>query len=423
MLYFYEENNCILISTQKISSLKSCNNDQAMNSEMPLYWLVERDPIRSYVSMGVTEPWQLTAKKESLDFIQKYPPKDHDHQLQISDINVNYPWIYDRINRRQLYTLNRNHPRWKEQINKKAIPGKRVHIAGLGDVGGTLLTGLRMHGINHISSIGIYDLSSSKMQRWEQEANQIADLNYLQHPTVEIIPENELFQCDIFIFCIAKNIPEIDSGITDVRMAQLDANADIIRTYAKKARSAGFKGLFAVVSDPVDQLCKIAYMSSNYNEKGEFDFNGLLPDQVKGFGLGVMNARANYYAAKHPETKHYHTEGRAFGPHGKGLFIMDSIINYDKDLSLTLTQQTLTANLSVRKAGYKPYIAPALSSGCYSLIAAINGSWHYSTVFLGGVYFGCRNYVSSYGNFWESYSLPDDVFTELQNTWRKLDEI
>lgn len=62
------------------------------------------------------------------------------------------------------------------------------------------------------------------------------------------------------------------------------------------ARDKDFKGVFAVVSDPVDLLCKAVYDISNKNDMGAFDYDGLLPEQIEGFGLGVMYARAKYFA-------------------------------------------------------------------------------------------------------------------------------
>ena len=422
MYFFYQLNGSVLISDQEYPELHAISQKQAPSDQQPVYWLVKRNPLRSHVCACVMEPWHLFSEEESLALLHKEIELLPSQEKRLKRLETELPWMLDKINARQVYTLNTDHPRWKERLCDPLIKGSRIHIAGLGDVGGTLLTGLRMQTIDKVNTIGIFDLSQDKMNRWEQEANQISGLKYDQHPPVHIISEDQLFDCDIFLFCIAKQIPELGTNVSDVRMAQLEANANIVKIYAQKARSANFKGLFAVVSDPVDQLCKIAYESSNYNEAGEIDLEGLFPEQVKGFGLGVMNARANYYAVKHKNSLHYLREGRAFGPHGAGLFILNSLIKYDDKISSDLTHKTLTANLSVRKTGYKPFVAPALSSGCFSILAAITGEEHYSTIFLGGVYFGCRNWLQPLGPAWETYILPKSVFETLQNTWRKLDQ-
>ena len=82
------------------------------------------------------------------------------------------------------------------------------------------------------------------------------------------------------------------SDITDVRMAQFKSNSEIIGEYSKLARERNFQGIFAVVSDPVDLLCKVAFLESNKDNEGNMDFKGLSSDQIIGYGLGVMNGRA-----------------------------------------------------------------------------------------------------------------------------------
>ena len=58
------------------------------------------------------------------------------------------------------------------------------------------------------------------------------------------------------------------------------------------SRERKFRGLFLVMSDPVDPLCRAAYLASNRDEAGNLDHQGLLPEQIRGLGLGVMNARS-----------------------------------------------------------------------------------------------------------------------------------
>lgn len=98
----------------------------------------------------------------------------------------------------------------------------------------------------------------------------------------------DLFDCDMFVFCASRSVPEVGSNVTDVRMIQYESNSKIIEPYARMAREKGFKGIFAVVSDPVDQLCYRVYHSSNIDENGKFDGKGLQAEQVRGYGLGVM---------------------------------------------------------------------------------------------------------------------------------------
>ena len=99
-----------------------------------------------------------------------------------------------------------------------------------------------------------------------------------------------------------------------------------------------------MVSDPVDPLCRAAWLESNRSESGVTDNNGLKPAQIQGYGLGVMNSRAVYYAKRDSRFRSFLTEGRAFGPHGKDLIIANSIERYDDELSKELTILAVEAN-------------------------------------------------------------------------------
>lgn len=295
---------------------------------------------------------------------------------------------------------------------------KRIHVAGLGDVGGTLLIGLALTGGEDVEEIGIYDLNEKQCRRWEIELGQVQDpLGRRRIPSVRTLREAELFACDVFVFCVALAVPAVGEETGDVRMAQFAANRKIVEQYARRASEAGFRGLFAVVSDPVDLLCKAAYLAGN--EAG----NGLLPEQIQGCGLGVMNARASYYAKREPEFVRFLSEGRVFGPHGRDLVVADSIRNYDEERSLRLTNLTIQANLTVRDLGFKPYIAPALSSAALTILRILEGEWNYSANYLGDVYFGGRNRTTREGIEWELLPLPLPLFKRLQRAYENLEMI
>lgn len=272
------------------------------------------------------------------------------------------------------------------QLARKA----RVHIVALGDVGTTMLIGLLLAGQDVIASVGMCDINEKNLARLEMEMNQIRYPFAGQEgcpdpvlPAVTVVGEEDVFDCDVLIFCASKGVPPVGSG-GDVRMAQLEANRSLIAHYAGLARQAGFGGQVCIVSDPVDPLCRAFLMES-----------GLHPAQIQGYGLGVMHARACYYARKNPRFAHYLTEGRAFGPHGADLVIADSLEDYDDALSRELTDLVVHANIAVRDLGYKPYIAPALSSAALSIILTLRGQWHYGSVYLGdaskGAFFGVKN--------------------------------
>jgi len=226
---------------------------------------------------------------------------------------------------------------------------KRVNLLAIGDVGGTLLTGLKLMGGDVIDTIGISDVNEQVTERYEAEMNQLAyPFDYGALPEVKITAADDLFDCDVFVFCASKAVPAVGEDARDVRMVQFSSNRPIVEHYAAEAVKKRFEGLFAVVSDPVDPLCKAALLQ------------GLRPGQIQGYGLGVMNSRAAYFAKRDSRFVSFLTEGRAFGPHGADLVVANSIEQYDDVLSKELTKLTVEANLKMRELGFKPYIAPAL---------------------------------------------------------------
>ena len=291
-------------------------------------------------------------------------------------------------------------------------------------MGSTLLTALKLLGGDCIERIGICDLNEKAVARWVTEMGQVSwPWDYDALPAVEPVAQEDLFQCDVFLFAATKGVPPVGGGIRDVRMAQFGANRPLVEQYAVQARNAGFRGLFIVLSDPVDPLCKAAYQASNRGPDGKWDGQGLRAEQIQGFGLGVMNARAAYFAQRDPRFRSFLTEGRSYGPHGQGLVIANSLTHYDDSLSQELTELVTTANLRMRELGYKPYVAPAISSGAMQLLLTLRRSWHCSSVALGDVWFGVRNRLTAAGLEIETASLPAPLFERLRETQALLREI
>ena len=296
----------------------------------------------------------------------------------------------------------------------------RVTLVGLGDVGGTVLTGLKLLG-HELSEIAVYDPNEALCARYEMELNQVLrERDGQSLPKVTLCPEERLFDCDLFVFTASRGVPGLDSGVNDVRMAQYSANRAMLASYAGKAREARFSGLFCQVSDPVDQLARAVFLESNRDETGKTDYAGLLPEQIQGFGLGVMAARAAYYADREGVD---FSEGRVYGPHGKGLVVANHCgAAYDDALSRRLTELTQTANLRVRELGFKPYIAPGLSSAAVSLLRLLRGEDHYGAVPLGGTYFGCVSRFTPQGLLLRREELCGALMTRLAQTHKMLRE-
>ena len=141
--------------------------------------------------------------------------------------------------------------------NLPRIPSKcRVTLLALGDVGSTLLMGLRLMGGDVISSMGICDVRENAALRWEFELNQIQSPDGAALPPVDIITPEQLFDGDVFLFCASRMVPDTSVTGGDVRMAQYGLNRELAASYARMARDRGYQGLFCVVSDPVDPLCR-----------------------------------------------------------------------------------------------------------------------------------------------------------------------
>ncbi len=293
---------------------------------------------------------------------------------------------------------------------------KRINILALGDVGTTVLMGLKLLGGDVLQSIGIFDIHESAMNRMEMEMNQVSfPWEYEALPEVVPLKREELFHCDVFVFCASIGVPPVNSHVTDVRMAQFESNRKLVSQYAEEAAKEGYSGIFAVVSDPVDLLCRQALEAGNSNGQG------LRAEQIRGYGLGVMNARAAYYAKNDTRFRSFLTEGRAFGPHGKDLVIANSIEHYDEELSMELTKLAVESNLRSRESGFKPYIAPALSSATISILLTLRGEWNYSSVLLGEVFMGCKNRVTIDGTEIENLPLPESLFKRLETAYQNLD--
>lgn len=405
-MYYYTYQGKKYAALESISLL-SCAKPRPQEE---VTFLISRPPELRRASFLVTDSRQLTAKNDGVEWLDSRRIESSVPELPDD--------ILQRLQAGELRAINFRHPQWEKiAVTSRQPNRKRVNLLALGDVGGTLLTALKLLGGECISTIGICDLNENAVARWEAEMSQISwPWEYEGLPTVEAVPPERLFACDVFIFAAAKAVPAVGQESGDVRMAQFAANRPLVEAYARQAREAGFDGLFAVLSDPVDPLCKAAYLASNMDGNGRWDGKGLPAERVQGFGLGVMNARAAALSRNDLRFLPFLTDGRSFGPHGEGLVIANSIVRYDDEISKELTEKVKTANLRIRELGFKPYVAPAISSGAMQLILTLRGHWHCGSVCLGGVWFGVRNRYTAHGLETESLNLPDELFARLKET-------
>ena len=364
-MYRYCENGHHYISCQPLP-LPPAENSR----EHPVF-LFRRPPQSGRAAFSVTALSQLTAAQEDVSWLDsRRIPLTQTPPAEAAE------WLPQGLR-----AVNFDHPRWREMAAWQPAAGKkRVHILAIGDVGSTIAMGLKLLAGDTVDVIGICDINEAAVKRWEFELNQVTwPWRYDAMPTVEIVPQERLFDCDAFLFVASKGIPPVGSGVQDVRMAQFQANRALVELYARKAREDRFRGLFCVISDPVDPLSRAALLASNRDENGVY--------------------------------------------HGTGLVIANSVEHYDDGLSRELTELALTANLKMRELGFKPYVAPALSSAALSVLLTLRGKWHYGSVCLGDMFMGVKNRYTAAGLETEDLPLPDALFRRLTETQDILREI
>ena len=128
----------------------------------------------------------------------------------------------------RMRAVNLAHPRQEELLPPlRRRERVRVNLLALGDVGSTLLMGLRLLGGDVIDSVGICDVRENVPQRWEMELNQIVSPEGERSPPVEIVSPEEVFDGDVFLFCASRFVPDTSVTSGDVRMAQYQVNREL----------------------------------------------------------------------------------------------------------------------------------------------------------------------------------------------------
>ncbi len=372
----------------------------------PLVFLVRRDPLVSRGIFAISEPGELTEPEGTNLLLPPAPGSPDADEIVRKDGACVLNTAFKRC-----FGVLARYLRAKRD-------GFRLNVAGLGDVGGTVLLGLILLG-PELSRIGVFDFYAPLVSRYCLELNQVLPASP-GRVMPEIVPMEEPFDCDAFLFTASKGVPPVGSEAVDVRLAQLAANRELLRPYARQARETGFSGMFCQISDPVDQLSRYVFLESNRDESGAFDWNGLLPEQVRGFGLGVMEARARF-AAK--ERGADFSRGTVYGPHGKELIAAnDPGAGYDGALSRQIAGDAATANLRVRELGFKPYLAPGLSSAAISVLAMLRGWEHAAAVPLDGAYFGCHGRLTRLGPRQRREALHPALYERIVEVHRHLKE-
>ncbi len=392
----YRSKEGFFLSEEPINGTTGATIEEAIQAEDRKFLVKHLDPWEK-ARWSPSDPGEL-ARPESLSA-----------QLLKTDTKLPETHLVDWMEAGELTLLNCGSPFFRQALETDLYEKKkfRVTLLGLGDVGGTLATGLRLLGGDVIEALRLYDRDEKRVERWRQELGQILDVNKPAHPPISKATEENLFDTDVFIFTASKGVPAIGEEGTDVRMVQFEANRDIVLHYAHLAADQRFKGYFFVVSDPVDLLCQEVAKAMI-----------LPPEQIKGFGLGVMFARAAYMASERDVD--FLAKGRVYGPHGRGLIVTTDPEETHPEIDGPLNEAVVTANLAVRATGFKPFIAPAYSSGALSILNALRGHWHDSTVMIEGVAVGLRNRLGAGGVEIEKKRLSPGLLDRILETAEEL---
>ncbi len=372
----------------------------------PLLYLVERDPLTHGALRPLPGPDALDAPEDWRCLL----PADGGAEEGCYELNTAFP-------RAMALAPSLLAPKQKDL---------RLTLVGLGDVGGQLLTALKLLG-DEIDEIGIYDPNDALVDRYILELNQILD-----RETPRIVRRSPIGPGDAADRSALTGGPVRlrplpfhrfpgrasrwrCRGRADAAVRKESGHAARLRETGQKLRLPG-----PVLPDlgPGGSACPGGVPAIQPQRRGRVGFGGLLPEQIVGFGLGVMKARADFMARRLGKSC---PNLRAYGPHGAGLVIANDPDAYDEALSLELTRQTVAANMEVRALGFKPYIAPAVSSACLSILQLIRGQAFHGAVPLGGVYFGCRSRrIGGFAPLAEA--LPPALVARIEAAWQALRE-
>lgn len=283
------------------------------------------------------------------------------------------------------FFINKSYIKKIEDISKSRKKKKSILLFGLGNVGGTLLIALRILLDNNIvSHIGIYDKNEFLTERYELEINQIHPPDDDKQVPIKPLKDlKDISEYDIILFSAAAQIPPLGIGKCNVRDIQFPPNKRILDSLIDNLRNTKYMGSIIIVSDPVDILC--TYLQRNLD---------ILASQITGMGLGVMAARANYILEK-KGINNFYKDGQIFGPHNDGVIAIPHKSNSKLKEIREISEQIEHLNFDVRKRGYFPYIAPAVSSVAYNLQYALQGKEVLSCILIDGIYWG---FVSRYIN-------------------------
>ena len=78
-------------------------------------------------------------------------------------------------------------------------------------------------------------------------------------------------------------------------------------------------------------------------------------------------------------------------------------------------RQKIASVFNKLRLGFKPYVAPALSSAAISVVLLLKGEWHCSSTYLGGIFMGGKNRFGGEVEI-ERLALPEALMERIRET-------
>lgn len=164
MINYYKHKGEYFFSFREYDNFNKVHEKDVKKNEGKLYFLNRLDPIKSRRSFLINHPSLLFIEKEGIELLL-LDTKDY--------FDLIPSWIINKINKGLVFSLNTCYPNWEGILDQRLNKKWKVNLLALGDVGSTLLIGLRLLGGECIDRIGIYDRNPNRLKRWEYEINQI----------------------------------------------------------------------------------------------------------------------------------------------------------------------------------------------------------------------------------------------------------
>jgi L-lactate dehydrogenase len=231
----------------------------------------------------------------------------------------------------------------------------KVAIIGAGSVGATLAYNLSLKGT--VTDIALIDSNREKAEAEILDIKQGASLG--KSLTIEATG---------YEACRDSSIAIITAGARqkpgETRVNLLERNVSIVKSIVGSVMETGFKGIFLLITNPVDVLTWVTYAES-----------GLPAARILGSGTTLDSARLREYVARHCRVNPQNIHGYVLGEHGDTSFPAWSLLTiggihleeFCPACGACMELDAFKANAAeeIRRTAYK--IIEAKGSTCYAI--------------------------------------------------------